>query len=150
MPRRERLDIARHYLRLVGLADREAAFPAQLSGGMKQRVAIARALANNPSVLLMDEPFGALDAQTRETLQEELLSICQQECKTVVFVTHSIQEAIFLGDQVVVMGTLPGAVRQIYGVRLEQPRDRTAPGFIVLEREIHNVMRQEVRKLGVT
>ena len=150
LPRRERLDIARHYLRLVGLSDRETAFPSQLSGGMKQRVAIARALANKPSVLLMDEPFGALDAQTRETLQDELLSICQQERKTVVFVTHSIQEAIFLGDQVVVMGTRPGAVRQVYDVGLDQPRDRTAPDFVALEREIHGVMRQEVRKLGVS
>ena len=97
-PKAEQRRIASHYLNLVGLGQHGGKFPSELSGGMKQRVAIARALANGPSVLLMDEPFGALDAPTREMLQEELLSIWAQERKTVVFVTHSVSEAIFLSD----------------------------------------------------
>ena len=123
-PAAERRATARHYLELVGLEGHEAKYPSELSGGMKQRVAIARALANGPSVLLMDEPFGALDAQTREVLQEELLRIWEHERKTVVFVTHSISEAVFLADRIVVMATQPGSIKQIVDVALRRPRDR--------------------------
>jgi NitT/TauT family transport system ATP-binding protein len=145
----ERRAIARHYLELVGLQGHEAKYPGELSGGMKQRVAIARALANGPSVLLMDEPFGALDAQTREVLQEELLRIWEHERKTVVFVTHSISEAVFLADRIVVMATQPGSIKQIIDVALPHPRDRSDREFVGLERRIKELVRAEVIKLGV-
>ena len=116
---------------------------------MKQRVAIARALANGPSVLLMDEPFGALDAQTRETMQEELLRIWQQDRKTVVFVTHSISEALFLGDRIVVMATRPGAIKEVIEVALDHPRERSAPDFVAIEKRIKQLVREEVEKLGI-
>jgi NitT/TauT family transport system ATP-binding protein len=149
LPRAERRAQAERYLALVGLAEHGEKLPSELSGGMKQRVAIARALANGPSVLLMDEPFGALDAQTRETMQEELLRIWQQDRKTVVFVTHSISEAVFLGDQIVVMATRPGAVKEVIDVTLEHPRERSAPEFVELERGIKQLVRKEVEKLGI-
>jgi NitT/TauT family transport system ATP-binding protein len=148
-PSAERRATAEHYLELVGLRAHGDKFPSELSGGMKQRVAIARALANNPSVLLMDEPFGALDAQTREVLQEELLRICEQERKTVVFVTHSISEAIFLADQIVVMATLPGSIKEVVDVSIPHPRDRSDAEFVAMERRIKHSVREEVEKLGV-
>ena len=147
--RADQLEIAKRYLELVGLGEHGDKYPSALSGGMKQRVAIARALANGPSILLMDEPFGALDAQTRETLQEELLAIWREDRKTVVFVTHSVTESIFLSDRIVLMGALPGKVRETFDVLLEHPRDRTGDEFIALERKIHRLMREEVHKLGV-
>ncbi|KAA5608203.1 ABC transporter ATP-binding protein [Rhodovastum atsumiense] len=149
LPRREQQVIARKYLALVGLSGHEDKYPSSLSGGMKQRVAIARALANDPSVLLMDEPFGALDAQTRETMQEELLRIWERERKTLVFVTHSISEAIFLADRIVVMGTRPGGIKEVLDNDLPHPRDRTHAGFIEMERHIKQILRAEVQKLGV-
>jgi NitT/TauT family transport system ATP-binding protein len=148
--RAEQRLIARRYLLLVGLSDHAKKFPSELSGGMKQRVAIARALASGASVLLMDEPFGALDAQTRETMQEELLEIWQQERKTIVFVTHSVTEAIFLSDQVVLMGAQPGRIREIFNIDLPHPRDRTGDIFVRIERTIHAMLRQETKQLGQT
>ena len=150
LPRAQRRAVARRYLSLVGLAEHETKYPAELSGGMKQRVAIARALANQPSVLLMDEPVGALDAQTREIMQEELLRIWQQDRKTVVFVTHSISESIFLADRIAVMATRPGTIKELVDVALPHPRDRSSPEFVSLERRIKRLVREEVAKLGVT
>ncbi len=116
--------MSRDLIRLVGLDGFENCFPHELSGGMKQRVAIARALANKPKVLLMDEPFGALDALTRESMQLELQKIWQQARCTVLFVTHSITEAIFLADRVVVMSSRPGYVKKILNIDLDRPRKR--------------------------
>ena len=149
-PRAQRRSLALDYLALVGLAGHESKYPSELSGGMKQRVAIARAFANSPSVLLMDEPFGALDAQTREILQEEMVRIWQGERKTVVFVTHSISESLFLADRIVVMATKPGTIKAVIDVDLPHPRERTEPAFIALEREVKHLVREEVDKLGVT
>jgi len=149
MGRAERRATAERYLALVGLAGHGEKFPSELSGGMKQRVAIARALANQPSVLLMDEPFGALDAQTREILQEEMLRIWENDRKTVVFVTHSISESIFLADRIVVMSTRPGGIKEVVDVGMAYPRERTAPEFIALERRLKQLVREEVEKLGV-
>jgi ABC-type nitrate/sulfonate/bicarbonate transport system ATPase subunit len=112
-------------------------------------VAIARALANGPSILLMDEPFGALDALTRESLQEELLTISEHERKTIVFVTHSISESIFLADRIIVMATQPGAVKKIFDVDLPFPRDRSSPEFVALEKDVKLLLRDEVRKVGI-
>jgi NitT/TauT family transport system ATP-binding protein len=147
--KKECREIAMHYLAMVGLEAHVDKLPRQLSGGMKQRVAIARALANRPSVLLMDEPFGALDAQTRESLQEEVLRIRQLERNTILFVTHSISESLYLADRIVVMATRPGAVKQVFDVELAYPRDRQSGSFLEFERQIKQLVREEVLKLGV-
>ncbi|MBW4080699.1 ABC transporter ATP-binding protein [Paenibacillus sp. S150] len=122
VPKRDRKAVSDRYLELVGLSGYGDRYPYELSGGMKQRVAIARALAYDPEVLLMDEPFAAVDAQTRETLQDELLQIWEQTGKTIVFVTHSIDEAVALADRVVVMSPNPGRIRDIVDVALPRPR----------------------------
>ena len=122
MARKERRAVAEKYLELVGLKGFESYYPHQISGGMQQRVGIARALSKKPEILLMDEPFGAVDAQTREQLQEELLKIWAQTETTVVFVTHSIDEAIYLSDRVVVMQARPGRIKE--EVRIDLPRPR--------------------------
>ena len=144
LSRAQRRSIALDYLALVGLAGHEGKYPSELSGGMKQRVAIARAFANSPSVLLMDEPFGALDAQTREILQEELLRVMQRpdERKTMVFITHSIDEAILLGDRIAVMSARPGRIQDMLDVPFARPRDgnalRADPRFAELRAHIWN------------
>jgi NitT/TauT family transport system ATP-binding protein len=143
----ERRRLARHYLDLVGLVPHAGKFPAQLSGGMKQRVAIARALANDPAIVLMDEPFGALDAQTRETLQDELSRIQRVEHKTIAFVTHSIREAVYLADRVVVMTSAPGRIKQVFEIKLPETRDRFSPEFTQYESEITRTVKEEVAKV---
>jgi len=122
-PRERIRDQVARVITLVGLEGFERAFPYQLSGGMQQRAGLARALATDPDVLLMDEPFASLDAQTREILQEELLRILDRERKTIVFITHSIDEAILLGDRVVVLTARPGRVLEVINVDLPRPRD---------------------------
>jgi NitT/TauT family transport system ATP-binding protein len=147
VPPAERRSTVDRYLELVGLAAHAEKYPVQLSGGMKQRVAIARALANNPAIILMDEPFGALDAQTREVLQDELGRIQRVEHKTVLFVTHSIREAVYLADRVVVMTSAPGRIKQVFTLKLPEVRDRFAPEFTHYESEITRVVKEEVAKV---
>ncbi len=130
IPKVKREEVARHYLSVVGLADYADAFPSEMSGGMQQRVAVARALAVNPEVLLMDEPFGALDAQTRTTLQNELTRIWETERKTIVFVTHDIPEAVQLSDRIVVMQGPPGRIQAMIDCNLPRPRDKGSASFI--------------------
>ena len=143
----KRQTAVRRYLDLVGLGAHAGKFPSQLSGGMKQRVAIARALANDPAIILMDEPFGALDAQTREVLQDELARIQRLEHKTVVFVTHSIREAVYLADRVVVMTSAPGRIKHVVDIELPDVRDRFAPEFTRYESAITRVVKEEVAKV---
>jgi ABC-type nitrate/sulfonate/bicarbonate transport system ATPase subunit len=145
LTRSERIEIAAKYIDLVGLKGFEHYYPHQISGGMQQRVGIARALARDPQILLMDEPFGAIDAQTREQMQEELLRIWNTTDKTVLFVTHSIDEAIFLSDRIVMLQPHPGRVRCIVEVDLPRPRLsldlQGTPKFIALRQEIRALLR---------
>jgi NitT/TauT family transport system ATP-binding protein len=133
--------IADHFLALVQLEAKKDQYPNQLSGGQRQRVAIARALANNPRILLMDEPFGALDAMTRESLQEELLQIWEYDRRTCLFVTHSIAEAVFLADTIVVMKTHPGRVHTVFENTVPRPRDRTSDSYFAMYRKIDAALR---------
>lgn len=142
--KQERRELARKYLDLVGLLPYERYYPSQLSGGMKQRVAIARALAYDPEILLMDEPFSALDAQTRELLQAELLEIWRKTKKTIVFVTHSVDEAVYLSNKVVVMGANPGRIIKTIDVNLPYPRSHGTNDFQQLRQEIWFEISKEV------
>jgi NitT/TauT family transport system ATP-binding protein len=145
VPKAERRERARHYINLVGLTKFERSYPHQLSGGMQQRVGIARALAIKPDLLLMDEPYGALDVQTRDLLQIELLRIWDDERKTVVFVTHSIEEAIFLADRIVVMTPRPGRIDRIIPVPFGRPRDesiKASPEFLALRSDIWSSLKK--------
>jgi NitT/TauT family transport system ATP-binding protein len=140
----ERQIIARKYLRMVHLADFERAYVHELSGGMQQRVAIARALAIDPDVLLMDEPFGALDAQTRDLLHDELQTIWTETRKTILFVTHNVREAVVLGDRVVVLSARPGHIKKTFSINLPRPRQIESYAVVDLAREIMAVIREDV------
>jgi NitT/TauT family transport system ATP-binding protein len=147
VPRAERLTQARDVLGRVGLESFSAAYPHQLSGGMRQRVGIARALAAQPEVLLMDEPFGALDAQTRTILQEELLRVWESERKTVLYVTHSIDEAVYMSDRVVLLTARPGRIKAEYSVELPRPRNMEMRGwnsYTKMSLDIWACLREEV------
>jgi NitT/TauT family transport system ATP-binding protein len=147
MAREEREKRAQAFIDLVGLSGFEDSYPSQLSGGMKQRTAIARTLAFDPEILLMDEPFGALDAQTRSLMQSELLSIWQRTPKTVIFVTHDVQEAVYLAERVFVMSARPGRIKAIVDTEFEKSANvfRT-PAFIEKVDEIWNLVREEAIK----
>jgi NitT/TauT family transport system ATP-binding protein len=137
--------ISDRYCRMVGLKDAAKRYPSQLSGGMRQRVAIARALANDPGILLMDEPFGALDSMTRQALQEELLKIWEAERRTVIFVTHSIAEAVFLADRIVVMTAHPGRVKSVLHNPAPHPRTRTSDEHFEMYRKIDLLFQEETQ-----
>jgi NitT/TauT family transport system ATP-binding protein len=146
----EKGELTDHFIRAVGLVGFEDSYPRQLSGGMKQRVAIARSLVYKPSILLMDEPFGALDAQTRGMMQELLLKIWEEHQVTVLFVTHDVDEAIFLADRVVVLGSMPGRVKKEINISLGRPRSFdvvTAPEFANYKKEILTDIREETLKV---
>lgn len=149
MPKAERAELARSLIATVHLSGFEDKYPHQMSGGMKQRAAIARALAPDPDILLMDEPFGALDAQTRVLLQEEIARISTEAGKTVIFVTHGIDEAVFLADRVVVMSPRPGRVREEVAVPLPRPRTaemRTDPWFVSTVNNLWETLKPEWQK----
>ena len=146
LPAGDRADIARRFIHQVGLDGFDNHYPGQLSGGMMQRVALARALANDPAVLLMDEPFGALDSQTRSLMQELLLDIWQQSSKTVLFITHDIDELVLLGDRVYVMSARPGHIKEMVEIDLPRPRSvemLTSPQFMRLKRQIMHSIHEE-------
>jgi len=146
MAAEERAAVARRFIAEVGLEGFERAYPKQLSGGMMQRVALARALANDPDILLMDEPFGALDSQTRSLMQELLLKIWEHSHKTVLFITHDIDEAIRLGDRVYVMTARPGRIKEEVAIDISRPRSvdvLTADEFIAIKRRIMALIREE-------
>lgn len=147
VPEEKRRATSQHLIQLVGLSGFEDAYPESLSGGMKQRVAIARTLANEPEILLMDEPFGALDYQTRWTMQELLLDVWEEARKTVLFVTHDVEEGLFLSDRIVVMTRRPGRVKKEIDVPFGRPRNielKAAPEFVTLKSEIIHLIREEV------
>ena len=148
MAKAEREERAMEFIKLVGLAGFEDSYPSQLSGGMKQRTAIARTLAFDPKILLMDEPFGALDAQTRGLMQSELLRIWQRTPKTVIFVTHDVQEAVFLADRVAVMSARPGRIKTIVDTKFAKHSENIFkdPEFVDKVDEIWNLVREEAIK----
>ena len=150
---RERMDQrAREMIRLVGLAGFEDRYPSELSGGMQQRVNLGRALATDPEVLLMDEPFAALDAQTREFMQAELLKIWTKSKKMVLFITHQIDEAVFLADRVIVMGTRPGRIKQEFRISFERPRAlslKRDPRFLAVCDDIWRLIEEEAGRINI-
>lgn len=136
--------LARHYIDLVGLTGFENEFPVKLSGGMRQRVGIARAYANAPAVLLMDEPFGHLDAQTRYVMEAELMKIWEKEKRTVIFVTNNIEEALYLADRIILLTNCPTRIKKEYIIDLPRPRDYVDPEFLKLRREITEAMDKSI------
>src|SRR5581483_5123278 len=151
MSRKDAIDLSRDWLRRVGLAGFEDRFPHQLSGGMRKRVAMAAALINQPKILLMDEPFGALDVQTKAIMSTELLGLWEQIRPSVIFITHDLDEAVALADRVVVMTSSPGSVKAVYDIDLPRPRGdvqeiRFQPRFVELQRQIWASLREEVER----
>lgn len=138
VPKQKREERAFYYIKLVGLIGFEESYPHQLSGGMKQRVGIARAYCNNPEIMLMDEPFGHLDAQTRYQMEDEVLRIWEQAKRTVIFVTNNIEEAIYLGDRIILLSRCPASIKAEYPINLPRPRSYTDPQFLSLRKEIAN------------
>ena len=132
MSKVQRREIAQHYIELVGLKGFEKSYPTQLSGGMKQRVGIARAYAADPKLLIMDEPFGQLDAQTRYQMQEEILRIWEKEKRTVIFVTNNIEEACYLGDRIILLSDCPATVKEVYPISIPRPRDMVSGELLKL------------------
>lgn len=128
----KRREIARKYIKLVGLDGFEDYYPRQLSGGMQQRVGIARAYAADPKLLIMDEPFGKLDAQTRYQMQEDLLKIWEQEKRTIIFITNNIEEACYLGDRIILLSDCPAKVKEVYPIQMQRPRDMVSQEFLEL------------------
>jgi NitT/TauT family transport system ATP-binding protein len=145
VPKAQRQPRVREQIASVGLTGFERRYPQELSGGMRQRVAIARALANDPKILLLDEPFAALDAQTRTLMQQELLRVWSAARRTAIFITHNIEEAILLGDRVVVMTARPGRIKEIVAVNLPRPRDVTSAEFNEMRRRIGSMLESEVQ-----
>lgn len=142
IPEKEREEIARRYLKLVRLEEFADFYPHNLSGGMRQRVAVARAMAYDPNILLMDEPFGALDAQTREDLQELTVDVWQKTKKTILYVTHNLSEAVYMGNRIVVFIPKPGRICEIVQVTLPRPRDALSREFIEIQRNINQLIRK--------
>lgn len=140
VPKSERRKTAQKFINLVGLQNFENSFPHELSGGMKQRVGIARAYANDPEILILDEPFGALDAQTRYSMQDEIIRIWKSEKKTIIFVTNNIEEALYLGDRIVLLSKQPATVKEIYNIELDRPRDMLSTEFLELRQKISDNM----------
>lgn len=141
LTRRERLELAEAHLRLVGLETFKKSFVHELSGGMKQRVALARSLAPDPQVLLMDEPFAALDAITREQLYQDLQDICRVRRKTIIFVTHNVREAICLGDRVIILSPSPGRIREEFPISLPRPRDINSPELAIVAQRVTQALK---------
>lgn len=143
VPKEERHERAMKYIKMVGLEKFANSRIHELSGGMKQRVGIARALVNNPKVVLMDEPFGALDAQTRNIMQAELLKILKDSDQTIIFITHSVDEAVFLSDRIIILTKRPATIKEIVEIPWQRPRDRASPEFTALRKRILEELEKE-------
>jgi NitT/TauT family transport system ATP-binding protein len=142
VPEQQQAEVVRKYLDLTGLSEFGTHYPYELSGGMRQRVAVVRALAVNPTVILMDEPFGALDAQTRNMLQHELLNIWGKTKKTILFVTHSVDEAVFMADRIIALTPRPGRICEVFTIDQPRPRDRTSVEFAKVRRLVLDLINQ--------
>ena len=146
VPKEKREEIAMKNIELVGLKGSEHKHPAELSGGMKQRVSIARALAADPDVLFMDEPFGALDAITRMKLQDDILRICKEENKTIIFVTHDIEESVYLADRIVILDNANKGIKSIVNINMPEDRDRTSDDFLAVRDKVFDIFKMKHEK----